>query len=447
MACSPTATSTRSPADQTACQQSVVPAGTRYVGFFTGTYGRPGPPLRLRLRGARVDVRAPGGYEGAKTLVAIPELRHRTRAHVCLTNLGPAPLALAGVPQGFGFTSTVDGRKVNELPAPRLLRTDELLVGARPRRREPRRAARIRRHRQLAVLVPGRSHVRRRHGRRRAHRTGDHAGELRAGDRVPEAQRRRAQPRPCAGPYPWRVAAARRIRRVPAAAWVCAAIAMANAFTFSVLVPVFQTPDEPEHYAYTEYLVHAGRPPYTQRPRPSSHHRSRPHSRRSTSQTRLTGRVSSAAVDGRGSQGSQSRARRSTRAPGEGGITGESVNPPLYYALEAIPYVIASGGSLLDRVEAMRILSALLFGATVMFVFAFVREALPRPRWAATTAGLAVALQPMAAFIAAAVNNDNLTFTAGAALFWLLARAARRGLDARRGAAIGLALAVGCSPS
>jgi hypothetical protein len=101
-------------ADQTACQPSVVPAGTRYVAFFTGTYGLPGPPLRLELRGAHVDVRAPGGYPGAQTRVAIPELRQRTPGDVCLTNLGPAPLALAGVPQGYGFTSTVDGHKMTE---------------------------------------------------------------------------------------------------------------------------------------------------------------------------------------------------------------------------------------------------------------------------------------------------------------------------------------------
>ena len=91
----------------------------------------------------------------------------------------------------------------------------------------------------------------------------------------------------------------------------------------------------------------------------------------------------------------------------------------------------------------MRILSTLFFGATVMFVFGFVRETLPRPRWAATLAALMVALQPQVAFITGGIDSDSLTFAAGAALFWLLARSFRRGLNGRRGAAIGLAVAVG----
>jgi 4-amino-4-deoxy-L-arabinose transferase-like glycosyltransferase len=78
-----------------------------------------------------------------------------------------------------------------------------------------------------------------------------------------------------------------------------------------------------------------------------------------------------------------------------------------------------------------------------MFVFGFVRESLREPRWAASAAALAVAFQPQAAFIAGGVNNDNLMFTAAAALFWLLARAHRRRLDTRRGAAIGLVVAIG----
>ena len=69
--------------------------------------------------------------------------------------------------------------------------------------------------------------------------------------------------------------------------------------------------------------------------------------------------------------------------------------PPLYYALETIPYGLASVGTLLDRLALMRLLSALMGGLTALFAFLFLREALPGARWAWTVGGLGVALAPL----------------------------------------------------
>jgi hypothetical protein len=96
---------------QTACQFAVIPPGTRSVGLFTGTYGLPGPPLRVVLAGTGIETLSAGGYKGAETRIAIPEVRRRTRTEVCLTNRGLGPLALAGVIGGAGIPSTLDGRK------------------------------------------------------------------------------------------------------------------------------------------------------------------------------------------------------------------------------------------------------------------------------------------------------------------------------------------------
>jgi len=238
-------------------------------------------------------------------------------------------------------------------------------------------------------------------------------------------------------------AARHAVARVPVAAWVCAAVAFANALTFSLIVPPFQVPDEPEHYAYTEYLAQTGRLPHA--PPPATEFSPE-------EQAALEGLYSpmllGGAQFGRPAWTAPEAAHvkallaRSPSRTGQGGVTGESDNPPLYYAAEVVPYELA-GGSLVDRLAAMRALSALMSALTVMFVFLFVREALRRPRWAPTVAALMVALAPQVAFIAGAVNNDNLMFAAAAALLWLLARAFRRGLDARLGAAIGAAVAVG----
>jgi 4-amino-4-deoxy-L-arabinose transferase-like glycosyltransferase len=233
------------------------------------------------------------------------------------------------------------------------------------------------------------------------------------------------------------------VARVPLAAWVCALVALANAATFSLIVPPFQVPDEPEHYAYTEYIAQTGRLPHA--PPPATEFSPE-------EQAALDGLYTPTLLGGAGfgrpvwsaAEAAHAKAllAASPSRRGQGGVTGESDNPPLYYALEVVPYEVA-GGSLIDRLTAMRLFSALLDALTVMFVFFFVREALPRPRWGATVGALLVALQPQVAFIAGGVNNDNLMFTASAALLWLLARAFRRGLSPGLGAGIGLAVAVG----
>ncbi len=117
--------------------------------------------------------------------------------------------------------------------------------------------------------------------------------------------------------------------------------------------------------------------------------------------------------------------------------------PPLYYALETIPYYLASSGSLLDRLEAMRLLSALLAGLTALFVFLFLRETLPGAPWAWTVGGLGAALAPLLGFTSGAVTPDALLYTVSAALFYTLARAFRRGLTWPLAVAIGSLIATG----
>ena len=78
-----------------------------------------------------------------------------------------------------------------------------------------------------------------------------------------------------------------------------------------------------------------------------------------------------------------------------GSAQSSSNNPPLYYALQGIPYGAgAARPVLLDRLALMRLLSVLLFAVTALAAFLFVRELLPGTPWAWTLGGLAVALQP-----------------------------------------------------
>src|SRR6202043_2682804 len=128
---------------------------------------------------------------------------------------------------------------------------------------------------------------------------------------------------------------------------------------------------------------------------------------------------------------------------GPGGTSVATNQPPLYYALEAIPYWLSPSNDILTRLVFMRLLSALMAAGTVLAVFMFLRELLPGTPWTWTVGALMVAFQPMFDFIGASVQGDNLLYLASALTFFVLARAWRRGLTVGRGAAIGGALALG----
>lgn len=234
----------------------------------------------------------------------------------------------------------------------------------------------------------------------------------------------------------------RALRGVPRAAWMCALIAFLNACAWSLIVPPFQGRDEVDHFAYVAQLAETGTLPsngqaegnyspeqklvlgalhyYQVRFAPSAHTISTP-----AEQKLLQQALHSPA---------------STLGSGEAGVA--TPEPPLFYALQTIPYFLAKG-HMLTQLQLMRLLDALLGAVTAVLCFLFVREAVPRVRWAATVGGLCVALQPLFAFMAGSVNPDVLLFTLGAAIFLSLARAFRRGLTWRSGLVLGLLTAAG----
>jgi Predicted membrane protein (DUF2142) len=239
-----------------------------------------------------------------------------------------------------------------------------------------------------------------------------------------------ARRRPRAGP----------LRGVPTPAWACAAVACLSAASWSILTPPFQAPDEPSHFAYVQHLAEAGSLPSSQESDFSEEERAALADLHHQ-QVRFspgTGTISSAAQQRRLES---DLARPLGRQSNDAGVAASE--PPLYYALEAIPYALGSSGSLLDRLALMRLLSALMAGLTVLFAFLFLREALPAVPWAWTVGALACALAPLVGFIAGTVNPDSLLCAVCAALFYCLARAFRRGLTRGLAIAIGVVLALG----
>jgi hypothetical protein len=231
------------------------------------------------------------------------------------------------------------------------------------------------------------------------------------------------------------------LRLVPGAAWTCALIACLNAVCWSLITPPFQLPDEPAHFAYVQRVAEDGALPTSDRTVYSPEEQvalADLHQRAVRSHPEAHGIVSVA---------EHRRLEHDLAAPadrsGKGNAGEAATEPPLYYALEAIPYGLASSGSLLDRLELMRVLSALMAGLTALFVYLFLREALPAAPWAWAVGGSAAALAPLLGFMSGAVNPDALLFTASAALFYCFAATFRRGLTPRLAVAIGAVTAIG----
>jgi hypothetical protein len=236
-------------------------------------------------------------------------------------------------------------------------------------------------------------------------------------------------------------AAVRALRRVPRAAWTCALLAFLSAACWSLITPPFQAPDEPSHFAYAQLLAQTGRLPdsnngavsqqeleavkglhqYEVQWHPEVH-----------TPTSLT---------------AQRELSEDLTLPlnrvGPGGAGVAASEPPLYYALEAGPYYLGASGTLLDSLELMRLLSALMAGVTALFTFLFVREALPGVPWAWTVGGLGAAITPLLGFTSGAVTPEAMLYAVAAAIFYFLARAFRHGLTRRRAVAIGTLTAIG----
>ena len=234
-----------------------------------------------------------------------------------------------------------------------------------------------------------------------------------------------------------------RLARIPTAGWICSLVALLTATAWSLIIPLFQAPDEPAHVAYAQYLAETGSPP-------TGDNDKRPFSKQ---ERQLLNAVQWKAVIHRPQNEPPATATahhlfdwlsdHQGNPVGAGGFTSATNNPPLYYAAEAAVYHLTPSSSLPDRIHAMRLLSALLAAVTVLFVFLFLREVMPGTPWAWTVGALAVAFQPMFGFVSGGVNSDNLLFAASAGAFWALAASFRGGLTVERGAWIGALAAVG----
>ena len=232
------------------------------------------------------------------------------------------------------------------------------------------------------------------------------------------------------------------VGRIPRAGRVCFVLAFVNAAIWGVVVPPFQVPDEIAHFGYAQYLAETGKlppqrivPPYSEQEQITLEH---------LNFFSVIGRTEQRGILTDEEQRALEAAQATHPSPvGLGGQTSITNQPPLYYALEAIPYWLSPSHNILTRLALMRLLSALMAALTVLTVFLFLRELLPGSPWSWTVGALALAFQPTFDFIAAGVHPDNLLFLTSSLTFLILLRAYRRGLTRHRAFALGAVVAAG----
>ena len=185
---------------------------------------------------------------------------------------------------------------------------------------------------------------------------------------------------------------------MPRVAWACAAVALLNGLAWSLITPPFQVPDENAHYAYVQQLAERGKLPraggagrllLAGRGRHAGRDRLLP-DRRPAAQSRAV--LHAPAAGGR-----RRRTPCTCGRTGSGSAFTATNNPPLFYAIQTVPYKLAgaAGGSVLDRLAAMRIVSVLMAALTVLLVYLFLSELLPGSPLACCAGTLVAALQPL----------------------------------------------------
>jgi hypothetical protein len=220
-----------------------------------------------------------------------------------------------------------------------------------------------------------------------------------------------------------------------------ALIAFASNAAWAITTANFDSPDEPEHYAYVESLAETGRAPDSSpsalSPYASDEALALDATRHFAQVTGSYGLPPWAPLENTRYK-QQLAAGKPPRNDGGGYSVATGPHSPLYYSLLLPGYELGRAGGTFVELFWMRLISALLGILVPLCAYGVVRELAPGHRRLAVTAGLLVAFEPMFGFISGAINNDVGVNAAAAVLVYLVVRAFRRGLSWPIGIALGV---------
>lgn len=236
------------------------------------------------------------------------------------------------------------------------------------------------------------------------------------------------------GPRTLRARIRDRRRRVPTVLALILVAAGLQSLAWDVALPAFQGPDEDAHFGYVQHLAETGTIP-------SSSAGNAPNSTEVAFE--LNALNLHALMGDPGARPAWSSADlaywhrieatlpRNARSDGTG-LNPEAKNPPLYYALMAIPYRMFVWLPLLKRLFVLRLISALCYLATITLTWMLAGELFGRVRWKQALAAGAVALEPQLAFSSVVINADNLLITLCTGTLLACVRLVIRGPTTRR---------------
>jgi hypothetical protein len=217
-----------------------------------------------------------------------------------------------------------------------------------------------------------------------------------------------------------------RPRSVPAPLkWLLAAVALTGV-AWVLVVPPWQVPDEDAHFAYVQAIAELHR-------RPADDGRPALEAQKSSEQDlaeRESGFLrSNQRLDAHPEWAERAeqewRATRELSRDDGGGANAAGNNLPAYYLYAAVPYLVASGGDVIDRLYATRLFSVPLLLLFAVSAWLLAGEVLGRDRHAQLLAAAVAGLAPMATFVGSAVTPDALLLPLWGMWFWLAARTLR----------------------
>lgn len=222
-------------------------------------------------------------------------------------------------------------------------------------------------------------------------------------------------------------------------------IMLVKSVMWSLAFPLWQGPDEDDHYAVIQFIAELGRlPDEGDELLPDEVALSRvladvgrlpynPEQRQAFSQTDMgPGEAAFAALP------------PSSRASFEMQNVGKLMHAtPLYYLMAAGVYRLFDGGDLLVRAQMQRLFAVLVSSPIVIVAYLITRLLFPADPAMRLTIPTLVAFQPMISQMAAVVSVDGFFFVSYSLLIYLSLRVFQQGLTWRSGLIIGLVLAVG----
>ena len=217
--------------------------------------------------------------------------------------------------------------------------------------------------------------------------------------------------------------------------WLLLAVGLAGV-VWALVVPAWQAPDEDSHFAYVQTLAEQHRLPGGE-----SRNRRTTELRAAHDASGFQRSYQRLETNPEWTRAAEQRWEREESAMGEaerkdgGGEISSKNNPPTFYLYSAVAYE-AAGGTVIDRLYAMRIWSIALLLAFAVAAWLLAGELAGRDRVAQLCAAALAGLLPMVTFISSSVNPDAMLLPLWGFATWLGVRALRHGMTRGRAAAL-----------